>query len=72
VARRTSGGLQLLTGDERLVRYLEVMLDELAAERADRAVRLAADMAALEAEGWTPESARAALGLAAPRKPVAA
>jgi len=61
VARRTSGGLHLLTADEQVVRYLEVMLDELAAERLARAARLAADMAELDAEGWTPERARAAL-----------
>lgn len=66
VARRTDEGLQLLTGDELTVRYLEVMLDELAAERRDRAVRLAADMTALVGEGWTRETARAALALTEP------
>jgi hypothetical protein len=70
VTRRTA--LEIRSEDERLVRYLEVMLDELAAERTERAVRLAADMAALEAGGWTPESARAALSLPEPRKPAAA
>lgn len=72
VARRTSDGLELQTDDDQLVRYLEVMLDELAAERRDRAVRLAADMAALAGEGWTQETARAALALPEPRKPAAA
>lgn len=66
VARRTSEGLQLLTADDLTVRYLEVMLDELAAERRDRAVRLAADMTALVGEGWTRETARAALALPEP------
>lgn len=72
VARRTDSGLQIQAEDERLVRYLEVMLDELAADRRDRAVRLAADMTALKAEGWTQETARAALSLPEPRKPAAA
>lgn len=72
VARRTDSGLQIQAEDERLVRYLEVMLDELAADRRDRAVRLAADMAALTGEGWTQETARAALALPEPRKPAAA
>ncbi len=61
--------------DERLVSYLEVMLDELAADRLAAANRLAADMAELETQGWTPEMARAALAaqtVPAPRKPVAA
>jgi hypothetical protein len=66
VARRTSDGLQLLTADDLTVRYLEVMLDELAAERHARAVRLAADMKALAGEGWTRETARAALALPEP------
>jgi hypothetical protein len=72
VARRTSDGLELQTDDERLVRYLEVMLDELAADRHARAVRLAADMTALAGEGWTQETARAALSLPEPRKAAAA
>lgn len=72
VARRTDGDLQVRSDDERLVRYLEVMLDEVAAERAAAATRLAADMAELEAQGWTRETARAALCLPEPRNPVAA
>jgi hypothetical protein len=60
VARRTAGGLQL-DASERTVRYLEVMLDELAAERAAAAVTLARVIAELEAEGFTQETARAAL-----------
>jgi acetone carboxylase gamma subunit len=70
VTRRTA--LEIQSEDERLVRYLEVMQDELAAERSAAAVRLAAAMAELEAQDWTPEKARAALSLPEPRKPAAA
>ncbi len=72
VARRIAGGLELQSADEATVRYLEVILDELAAERLARAEALASDMAELEADGWTQESARAALSLPEPRKPAAA
>ena len=58
VARRTA---ETLSADEQLVRCLEVMLDELAAERAAAAPRLALAMAELEAQGWTQDSAREAI-----------
>jgi hypothetical protein len=46
--------------------------DALAARMAARATRRAIAMAVLEAEGWTPEKASAALGLPEPRKAAAA
>jgi len=65
VARRTADGLQL-DASEQVVRYLEVVLDEVAAERRAAAVTLARVMAELEAEGWKPEIARIALDGAEP------
>jgi hypothetical protein len=61
VTRRTNAGLQIEAEDERLVQYLEVVLDEVAAERRAAAVTLARVMAELKDEGWTQETAAAAL-----------
>jgi flagellum-specific peptidoglycan hydrolase FlgJ len=59
---RTAEGLRAHMGDD-LAKFITHMVpgDALAAEMNALDARLAAAMAALEGDGWTPETARAAL-----------
>ncbi len=60
-ARRTGEGLQVTVDDTALAALLTAVLDEGAGAAAARRARLAAAMKALEEEGWTRETARAAV-----------
>lgn len=67
---RTPEGIASAVGGGKLGRDVAAVLapgDGLASEMAAGAARRAVVMAELEAQGWTPETAAAALGMPAPR-----
>jgi hypothetical protein len=70
-AHRPPENLAARVGEE-TARLVTDMLAGLAAEEADRHARLVSAIAELEAEEWTPEKARAALGVPEPRNAAAA
>ena len=70
-AHRPPENLAARVGEE-TAQLVTAMLADLAAEEADRHARLVSAIAELEDEGWTRESARAALGVPVPRKAAAA